>query len=141
MKIIESILRKIVVKRGNEYDFLNIEIKCTKDRLVRYNMRERLIKAAELFGESDLEPVMSPAKNNLFKFSKKLQRACEMKRQIFHSMVMLMHCVSHRGRQDLQPATSVLASRIRNANEHGKLRRLIRCAKGIIDLVHYLGVV
>ena len=54
---------------------------------------------------------------------------------------MLMHCVSHRGRRDLQSTASVLASRAIGTNKHdyGKLRRLMRCSKGTIELVCYLG--
>lgn len=141
IEIMEQEFGKIFVKRGNEHDFLGIKITYTKDGLVKYDMKEYLLKALELFSDKDLKQVTTPARNDLFELDVKSPKVSKTKREIFHSTVMLFHYASYRGRRDLQLTNSALASRVldTNKNDYVKLRRLMRYVKGILYLACYLG--
>ena len=52
------------VCHGPDYDFLRIKLKFM-NRKVRVAMRDYLRKSVDMFGEPNLNPVMSPSKNVL----------------------------------------------------------------------------
>ena len=136
IKMMENEFGKMVVKRGQENDFLGIKVKYNNDGTVTFDMKEYLLKVIEMF-DKELTSVTTLVKNNLFEYTKNLLLVNEKRRKKFYSIVMLLQYISHRGRCDIQRTTSILVSRVINAKKHDydKLRQLTRYVKGTIDLV------
>ena len=80
-------------------------------------MRERLKKAVDMFGEPNLTPVMSPARNDLQHIDLDSTKINESKRKLFHSIVLLLMHVSHRERRDMQLAIPFLSGRVNFSTE------------------------
>ena len=94
-----------------------------------------LKKAVKLFGEPDFTPVTLPARKYLTDIDANAPKLEETKRKNFHSIVMMLMCMSHRGRRALQFGISFLLGRLNVSTEqdYEKLRRIIRCVLDSID--------
>ena len=91
------------VCHGPDYDFLRMKLKFM-NRKVRVAMRDYLRKSVDMFGEPNLNPVMSPSKNVLLYTDPNSPKVKETTRKLFHSIFMLLMHLSRRGRRDLQLA-------------------------------------
>ena len=86
--------------RGKYHDFLGMKLEFLRDKRVKVDIKEYLLKAVDEFGE-ELTPVTTPAKNNLINVDPNSPKVEEEKRARFHSIVMLLMYVALRGRRDL----------------------------------------
>ena len=70
-------------------------------------------------------------------------KAKKTRGNFFHSIVMLLMCVSHRGRRDIQLAMTLFSVRLNCVTEQDckKLRRVIRCILDSIDELLFLGAI
>ena len=141
IKELESKFSKMSsISHGPEYDFLGIKLKF-EDKKVQIDMRTHLKKAVEDFGQTNLKPVNTPARNNLRKIDDESPKVSEERRARFHSIVMLLICVAIRGRRDMQPAISFLSQRVNACTEEDwdKLKRLIYYIVGTMNLMSCIG--
>ena len=138
--LMESEFGKMDVKKGDIHNFLGIGIEYLRDGRAKMEMTTNLKKAVEIFGE-ELTPVTTPAKNDLMGRDEKSPKVSEERRNIFHSVVMLILYVALRTRRDLHPTSAVLSARVNDTTEedYKKLRRMIRYIVGTIDEVCYVG--
>ena len=88
------------ISHGPEYDFLGMKLKF-EDKKVQIDMRTYLKKAAEDFRQINLKPVNTLARNNLRKIDDELPKVNKERRAKFHSIVILLICVTIRGRRDI----------------------------------------
>ena len=88
-----------------------------------------------------MTPVNTPHKCNLRDANEGSPKVSESRRVKFHSLVMLMMHVSHRGRRDLQPTAALSSQRVSACTEedYGKLKRLIRHAISSMDEIACIG--
>ena len=94
-----------------------------------------------MFGEPNLTPVMSPARNRLQHIDPDSPKANESKRKFFHSIVMLLRHVLHLGRRDMQLEISFLFGRANFVTEldYKNLRSFIRHIIDSINELLFLG--
>ena len=108
---------------------------------MQIDMRTCLKKAAEDFGQINLKPVNTLARNNLRKIDDGSSKVSEQRQAKFHSIVMLLMHVAIRGRRDIQPTISFLSQRVNACTEEDcdKLKRLIRYIAGTMGIMAHIG--
>ena len=104
-------------------------------------MRTYLKKATEDFGQNNLKPANTPARNNLRKINDESSKVNEERRAKFHSIVMLLIHIAIRRKRDMQPAISFLLQRVNACTKEdcNKLKRLIYYVVGTIDMIAFIG--
>ena len=103
-------------------------------------MREFLRKDTIDF-DKELTGTVTPSRNYLQSVDPNSPPADENRIKKFYSAVILIICVSQRGRRDLEPAVSLFSQRVHVCTEEdrAKLRRSARYVKETIDELPYLG--
>ena len=146
-EVIDSIIEKIESKfgkmsqtRGDEHDFLGMNIKY-KDGKVVISMKKHIQKAIDEFQEPITREAATPAKSYLFDIRDESPKLNESKADNFHSVVASLLFVSRRCRLDIQTAIGFLTTRVSEPDEDdwSKLRRVLQYLNGTLDLTLTLG--
>ena len=93
--------------------------------VLRVDMREYIDAMMAEFPHKLEGSVMVPWSDKLFKVDETQKKLEDARRETFHSFVMKAMFLCKRGRSDIQPAISCLASRVTEPNE-GDWKKLLR---------------
>ena len=85
--------------------------------------------------------LITPAKCNLRHMNEGLPKVSKSRTAKFHSIIMLIMLVSHRGRRYLKPDVAFLFQRVNvcTDEDYGKLKRLFRHTIGSMDEIPCVG--
>ncbi len=146
-KVIDDVIVKIEKKfgtmsktRGENHDFLGMEIKFKKNKLT-IGMKKHTLKAINSFMDDITRNALTPAKANLFVVNENAKKLDEKRAENFHSVNALLLFISRRCRLDIQTAVGFLCTRVAEPDEDDwlKLKRVLQYLRGTLDFVLTLG--
>ena len=144
--VVDDVIRKIEEKfgpmsktRGDEHDFLGMEIKYKKGK-VSIGLKKHIKKAIDSFLDDITCNANTPARPGLFETPDAEKLDAEHAAN-FHSVTALLLFVSRRSRLDIQVAIAFLCTRVKCPDEVDwkKLKRVLQYLRGTMDLVLTLG--
>jgi hypothetical protein len=126
---------KVQVTRGTKHIYLAMRLDYSEKGVLKVDMTDYVESMIEDFPDSLTGIASSPWTEKLFKVDDESKKIGESRRQIFHTFVMKAMFLCKRGRQDIQPAVTFLASRVRDTNENDwfKLVRMMNYLKKTKD--------
>ena len=138
---IESRFGKMTVTRGNEHEFLGMDIVFNNDETVTIGMDRYVKEAIADFGEKITRKAATPATKTLFDVSPDAELLEVEKQELFHSIVVKLLYVSKRARVDIQLAIAFLCTRVScsTIEDWKKLRRVLQYLSGTMNDTLTLG--
>ena len=139
IKTIEGHFGKLKVSRGDQHDFLGMNIDLDrKNKKVNIGTSIHIKEAVEMFEESGDEikgHVANPGNSQFFKYKDAYKSLDQKRADIFHSTVAKLLFIGKRGRPDLEPYIAYLCTRVSKSNEYDwrKLKRVLQFANQTID--------
>jgi hypothetical protein len=126
---------KVQVTRGAKHIYLAMRLDYSEKGVLKVDMTDYVESMIEDFPDSLTGTASSPWTEKLFKVDEESKKIGESRRQTFHTFVMKAMFLCKRGRQDIQPAVTFLASRVRDTNENDwfKLVRMMNYLKKTKD--------
>jgi len=151
-KLVDSAINSIekefpgsVVQKGNELDFLGMEINLRDDGKVNVGTVKFLQKTVQELEEEIGSPLTkkysTPAGQWLFKVDKKAKSLNEEQSDIFRKYVAKMLWARTRSRPDCETAMSFLMTRVHSPSKDDwhKLMRMMSFVKGTVNDVRTIG--
>ena len=129
-------LGQVKAVRGKRHDYLTMTLDYSEPGQVKIDMTEYVKSMVNDFPEEiETKTVNCPWSENLFKVDPKSPRLNKIKSEQFHTFVAKGLFASKRGRPDIQPAISFMATRVKAPNEGDwtKLKRLMQFLKTTQD--------
>jgi len=124
--------------QGKVHDYLGMMLNFTFEGHVIVNMTKYIGTILADFPEEITGTRTTPAANHLFDVRDEAgaQPLPEEQAREFHHAVAQLQFLSARARQDIQPVTAFLTTRVKSPDEDdwGKLKRLLQYLKGIIHM-------
>ena len=141
IKQIEAKFGKMSQTRGDEHEFIGMNMKFTKDKKVKIGMKKHVLKAINSFHDDITRDAATPATSYLFSVRESSPKLSEEKADNFHSVVAMLLFISRRSRLDIQTAVGFLTTRVSGPDQDdwNKLKRVLQYLRGTIDLVLTLG--
>ena len=127
---------KVKVTRGKRHDYLGMTLDYTDPGKVKIDMIDYVKNMVEDFPEElDGRNAQYPWSEGLFKVDSKSPDLSTDKAEDFHTFVAKTLFVTKRGRPDVQPAVSFLATRVRKPTDQDwfKLKKMMRFLKRTED--------
>jgi hypothetical protein len=110
-------LGHVTSTRGPIHDYLAMKLDYSTPGILKVDMREYISSMLEEFPHKLQGNVTVPWSEKLFKVDETSKKLEDSRRETFHSFVMKAMFLCKRGRSDVQPAISFLASRVTAPNE------------------------
>ena len=118
-------LGHVTTTRGLYHDYLAMRLDYSTPGVLKVDMRDYVSMMLDEFPYKLQGNVQVPWSEKLFKVDETSKKLEDTRRETFHSFVMKAMFLCKRGRSDIQPAISFLASRVTNPNE-GDWKKLLR---------------
>ena len=142
LEAIKGHFGELVINRGNKHDLMGMKITLDrKNKSVIIDMKDQVLEAFEMFGESLNETVTSPTNKNLFNtYDGECDDLDEGRSETFHSVTAKLLFIMKRARPDIETAVSYLMTRVSKSNERDweNLKRCLGFLKGTINDVRII---
>jgi hypothetical protein len=124
-------LGHVTTTRGPVHNYLAMKLDYSTPGVLKVDMREYISSMLDEFPYKIQGTVQVPWSEKLFKVDESSKKLDDTRRETFHSYVMKAMFLCKRGRSDVQPAISFLASRViePNENDWAKLLRVLTFLK------------
>ena len=112
----------LTVSRGKKHKFLGMDIEFLSYGKLSFFMKDYIDESIDLFGEELSTKVSSPAKKVRQNIDERSTRPEKKDADIFHSIVAKLLLLSKRGRPDIEPAISILCTRVTKSTKEDKAK-------------------
>ena len=93
----------MVIRRGDEHDFLGMKIKLRKDKLVESSIKKQPEEYIEVFGFTCGYSLKTPGVPHLWEVNENAKRLDTEKAKIFHSVAAKLLYVTKQTIPDIEP--------------------------------------
>ena len=137
---IEAYFGKLKVNRGNEHDYLGMNI-VFKDKKVEVEMKKQIREAIQWYGKLGNARPPTPAAKHLFMTNENAKSLEPSVSDKFHSVVAKLLYISKRARPDIEPTVAFLCTRVScpDVDDWKKLGRLLSYLQNTIDDTRIIG--
>ena len=134
---------ELTITRGNQFQFLGMDIEIDRKRkVVKLSMIDQIKEAIEMVGKEIKDNITCPAYRDLFESYKgKSPVLSKEKSEKFHSIVAKLLFITKRTQPDIETAISYLTTRVSKSNEHDwfKMKRVLSFLKYTLNDKRIIG--